>query len=314
MSNDQDDSGDANQSDRLAQAEVTEKAPHRGATGPRTLAGKRRSRKNSLRHGILAEVTILDGESAAAYRRLLSALRKDREPVGATEELLVEKLAVTVWRHRRLLLAEAAEIRKGREFLRWEHDLVQRENARLIVRTALPFGGGLLLGTQNPQVLNRAADLLAGLKGCIEKRGFDPRTDLPTLEKVYGHFETGDPLGGTLRSYTSLSQLMGLQGGEQKLQKDDISVACAHAFMKKLDEETCRLRKLAEEYAEIEIKRLEVVRETKLIPDSLSIDRFLRYEAALERTFYRTLSQLEREQRMRRGQPVLPNLEVDLNA
>src|SRR5438876_9184083 len=40
------------------------------------------------------------------------------------------------------------------------------------------------------------------------------------------------------------------------------------------------------------------------------LDRLLRYEASLERTLDRTLSQLERLQRMRLGQPVLPKLEV----
>jgi hypothetical protein len=39
-------------------------------------------------------------------------------------------------------------------------------------------------------------------------------------------------------------------------------------------------------------------------------DHLLRYEAALERNFDRTLTQLERLQRMHLGQPVLPKLEV----
>jgi len=46
------------------------------------------------------------------------------------------------------------------------------------------------------------------------------------------------------------------------------------------------------------------------VPDGPGLDRLLRYEASLERSFDRTLSQLERLQRMRLGQPVLPKLEV----
>jgi len=38
----------------------------------------------------------------------------------------------------------------------------------------------------------------------------------------------------------------------------------------------------------------------------------LRFEATLERQFDRTLSQLERLQRMRLGQPALPRIEVEL--
>ena len=50
------------------------------------------------------------------------------------------------------------------------------------------------------------------------------------------------------------------------------------------------------------------------IPATQDLDRLLRYEASLERNFDRTLSQLERVQRMRLGQPVLPNLQVHHSA
>jgi hypothetical protein len=46
------------------------------------------------------------------------------------------------------------------------------------------------------------------------------------------------------------------------------------------------------------------------VPLTPQFDHLLRYEASLERNFDRTLSQLERVQRMRLGQPVLPKLEV----
>jgi len=46
------------------------------------------------------------------------------------------------------------------------------------------------------------------------------------------------------------------------------------------------------------------------VPDAPEVDRLLRYEASLERSFDRTLSQLERLQRIRRGQPDLPKLEL----
>jgi hypothetical protein len=53
---------------------------------------------------------------------------------------------------------------------------------------------------------------------------------------------------------------------------------------------------------------MEVLRQH--VPLTPQFDRLLRYEASLERSFDRTLSQLERLQRMRQGQPVLPKLEV----
>jgi len=47
-----------------------------------------------------------------------------------------------------------------------------------------------------------------------------------------------------------------------------------------------------------------------LMPDAPTLDRLLRYEASLDRSFDRTVTQLERLQRIRFGRPVLPKLEV----
>ena len=46
---------------------------------------------------------------------------------------------------------------------------------------------------------------------------------------------------------------------------------------------------------------------------TLPIDLLLRYESSLERAFDRALSQLERLQRIRKGQPVPPTLNVNLD-
>ncbi len=63
---------------------------------------------------------MLKGESRADYNLLLKGLRETFQPVGKFEELLVEKLATISWRHRRLLVAEGAEIRKNSEFLEFD--------------------------------------------------------------------------------------------------------------------------------------------------------------------------------------------------
>jgi hypothetical protein len=65
----------------------------------------------------------------------------------------------------------------------------------------------------------------------------------------------------------------------------------------------CAIQK-AQAYFELERTLLEALRLS--IPEGPGLDRLLRYEASLERTFDRTLNQLERLQRMRLGQPVVP--------
>src|SRR5690348_4076198 len=70
-------------------------------------------RFNALRHGILSRYTVLAHESADDYQALLTALAEDHQPVGATQLHLVEELAGIVWRKRRVLMAEGANINQG---------------------------------------------------------------------------------------------------------------------------------------------------------------------------------------------------------
>jgi hypothetical protein len=49
------------------------------------------------------------------------------------------------------------------------------------------------------------------------------------------------------------------------------------------------------------------------VPKAPRLDRLLRCSASLERDFDRTLSQLERLQRIRKGQPVPPTLNVNVS-
>jgi hypothetical protein len=76
-------------------------------------AGTEVTRFNALRHGVLSRYTVLPWEDAYEYRALLEALVAEHGPQGPTEEHLVEELAGTLWRKRRLRLAEAAAHRHG---------------------------------------------------------------------------------------------------------------------------------------------------------------------------------------------------------
>ncbi len=74
-----------------------------------------------------------------------------------------------------------------------------------------------------------------------------------------------------------------------------------------------RLRDYRGERAPIESKRLELDILRFSIPEPQRLDRLLRYEASLERSFDRILNQLERMQRLRRGQPVAPRIDVNVS-
>lgn len=77
---------------------------------PTTPEGKAVSSLNATKHGILSKRLFLHDESPDEFAALQDDLRRALRPVGAYELLLVERMAVTIWRQRRLIRAETAGI------------------------------------------------------------------------------------------------------------------------------------------------------------------------------------------------------------
>lgn len=80
------------------------------STGPKTTAGKAIAAGNARRHGLLSRELILPGEAREDFELLLEELQHDWQPDGITENLLVERIAVALWRQQRIIRAETAEI------------------------------------------------------------------------------------------------------------------------------------------------------------------------------------------------------------
>jgi hypothetical protein len=77
------------------------------STGPRTEAGKRRSRRNAVRHGLTAETVIDTLENAADYKAFERAIKSDYSPQTAIEGQLVSRLTSLLWRLRRAVIVES---------------------------------------------------------------------------------------------------------------------------------------------------------------------------------------------------------------
>ena len=77
------------------------------STGPRTAKGKARSSRNALTHGLTAQEIVIPGEDPAAYQAFRQQLIDDLQPNGSCELDLVERLAATFWRLRRIPRFEA---------------------------------------------------------------------------------------------------------------------------------------------------------------------------------------------------------------
>src|SRR5688500_18734298 len=67
--------------------------------GPKSQHGKRRSRRNSLRHGLTSTtLVVLTEENGSEYEEILRGFRESLQPGGALEDALVARLAQTHWR------------------------------------------------------------------------------------------------------------------------------------------------------------------------------------------------------------------------
>jgi len=91
-------------------------------------------RFNAMKHGILSKLVVLPHEDVQEFTTLLDDLMEEHQPVGKTEQHLVEELATIFWRKRRVLLAEGATINRTL----WSI----RQNAN-IINASVPLETGL---------------------------------------------------------------------------------------------------------------------------------------------------------------------------
>jgi hypothetical protein len=82
--------------------------------GPVTQEGKRKSARNSFRHGLLAKAIVFEGESREQFAALLKAFCDELQPQSPIEDLLVQKMAVNQWRQERLWGLEKARASQPR--------------------------------------------------------------------------------------------------------------------------------------------------------------------------------------------------------
>jgi len=78
--------------------------------GAITPVGKYNSARNNTRHGILADVVLIKGESRERFTALVHSFFNEFHPKTPAEIALVEKAAVSQWRLMRVWAVESASI------------------------------------------------------------------------------------------------------------------------------------------------------------------------------------------------------------
>ena len=134
-----------------AKQAAANKANSQKSTGATTADGKDTVSKNAIRHGLLSQRLIITGEEIQDFDALLVGLMQSVAPEGMLEKVLVEKVAVAMWRQKRLVAAESASIELGRR-------LESQANRNVINRT-LNLGYGGMLGEEEDAKLDELKPL-----------------------------------------------------------------------------------------------------------------------------------------------------------
>src|SRR5947209_1137957 len=92
------------------------------STGPRTAAGKARSRRNGLKHGLAGQGIVLKKQDERQIARRIAEWSEKLAPVDSLEEYLVERAVVSSIRTQRCVKMELTELarRRRRAITRWE--------------------------------------------------------------------------------------------------------------------------------------------------------------------------------------------------
>jgi len=270
------------------------------STGPRTAAGKARSSKNALKHGLLSnEVLIAAGDSeedVTILEALQDQINADLAPVGALQQMLAERVVSLIWRLRRLLCYEVGVTRMAADNI--VADSYEQELTNYKIRSGgLPFKRPL-----SPELTPPAPT-------------DDLRFEVESAERDVEAVEPCDPLAspspGLGWALTRVAEALGVQldpdlgleypGAIDRLTRDQLR--SVFEAIRRRDEtvEACwdRVRAAMQELADVHRRRLDhrLMKEDRagkavLLPSEAEVNKIMRYEAFISRELDRILRQL----------------------
>src|SRR5450759_902359 len=83
--------------------------------GPQTIAGKQRSSRNALRHGLLAKQVVLSNEASGYFDCVIAQHIRKFGPADGVELGMIEEMAAAFWRLRRAWAIETSLMDQGLE-------------------------------------------------------------------------------------------------------------------------------------------------------------------------------------------------------
>jgi|SRR5271169_1345902 len=257
----------------------------RKSTGPKTPRGKAFSRRNALKHGLFVRhVTDFEalGENPREYDDLLNGLWGQYQPVGRAEEIEVERVAICFWRLKRAWRHEnAANLVARRDFVRrelaeQEEYCKERDKEEEAVILQLQNAKKEIeeTGEISQELKQRIFALMPGLEGlwlALDKAAQERILEERDVSRMFQKLSPQER-SWVLGMYTVTNGIVFLeQLGKRRWINVTEAAVGQHA-----------------------------------IPNHEALDKLLRYETTADRSLSRALDRLERLQRCRRGESVLP--------
>jgi hypothetical protein len=283
------------------------------STGPKTSAGKAVSAKNAIRHGALATMAIPIFETEAEWEEHRAAVVASLYPEGFLETELAERVAFCLWRLKRVARAEREVITVGQETVEEAYLAANRfstpkpeklEDACMQAKVAknrqrllerLPRQAD-----EAPVARADASTILWAVTGAVEDEEFDlDELTLPDISDDAALEEFPNWTAGLVRRCIAAIAVHDEQTPEALL-----DAATWRARGEALQQDR-QVKEIA--------TAVDRLRRERLLPDEQTLSKLSRYEAALERSLYKALHQLERLQAARTGQAVPPPIAVDVD-
>lgn len=268
------------------------------STGAKTVRGKGVARMNALKYGILAADMLLPGESRLEFEQVRRKLFTDFAPVGSGESDKVEVYLANYWRLPRVYRAEAGEITKS----------LSEFNPRAEIATS-EHAGPYRQAVADLKELEKIEEEI-GLQALVSSENLDWLRKLP-----YG--EVAKDLVGIIELAQDAESREGRgmpPAAESEMPASDNRAATSPedgSFVRDLllNGVECLKNTIRQEilyHGEYLPRRLKAKRNALQVPQEAVLNRFMRYENHLLQNMYRAQHELERMQRLRRGDVVPP--------
>jgi hypothetical protein len=275
------------------------------STGPKTPDGQAVSKMNALKHGILSEEVVVHGrwidESDTEFAALHERLWEDLKPIGMLEEMLVDKIVSNNWRLRRVLKAESGEIVLSVDNGYWKR--IGR-NPMLTTMEWDVFGDPVHSMKNSTMGNNFLESELKEVRASVEQEG--ELTEAAIKSVIYHR----KPYSLTKELEELRSQL---QQNPEGLEPSALRAKQKERALAYLDEKLRQISQNKSDCLDREVMEEQARQAAAVLPEPEVLDKIMRYETMLNRQLDRDINQLERLQRIRRGEAVPPPLTMEVS-